>query len=220
MAKLQYTAFRLFLQLIQAWDRLKLKRLMRRYPGLEIHPLASTNLAVAHFELAPGAQLSIGPGVTTERTPGMLRFVVQEGGRIEIEDDVWLSSQVEANLLRSFPGAHIRVGRGAWLNGCMLSAKAEIEIGEMVMIGMGTRIFDSDQHSVDADHPEVSLPVRIGDYAWLAADVTVLRGVTVGAHSVVSTRSLVRSSIPPHRVAFGVPAKPYGTVGDRSKVFG
>jgi carbonic anhydrase/acetyltransferase-like protein (isoleucine patch superfamily) len=218
VSKLQQTAIRTLLRLIQLWDRLRLARLMRRHPGLEIDPRASTNLAVARFVLEPGARLKIGPGVRTERIPGQLRFEVQAGGSIEIAEDVWLCNQVAANFLRAYSGAQLRVGRASCLNGCLLSAKQEVEIGEKVLIGMGTRIFDSDQHAVDSDHPEVTLPVRIDDYAWLAADVTILRGVVVGAHSVVATRSLVRTSIPPHRVAFGVPAQLYGSVGDRSKV--
>jgi acetyltransferase-like isoleucine patch superfamily enzyme len=98
----------------------------------------------------------------------------------------------------------------------MLSAKKEIVIGRRVLIGMGTRIFDSDQHPVDIDHPEVTLPVRIEDNAWVAADVTVLRGVTIGKNSVVGTRSLVRSAVEAYTVVSGMPAKLYGKVGDRS----
>lgn len=218
MAELRQRMTRKLLQGIQLWDRLRLARLMRRHPGLEIHPLASSNLAVARFDLAPGAQLKIGPGVITERRPEQLHFELGAGAQIEIHAGVWLCTQVAPNFLRAYSGAHIEIGRECYLNGCLLSAKQDIEIGQKVLIGMGTRIFDSDQHAIDIEHPEVTLPVRIEDYAWLAADVTVLRGVVVGAHSVVSTRSLVRTSIPPHRIAFGVPTQLYGTVGDRSKV--
>jgi galactoside O-acetyltransferase len=50
----------------------------------------------------------------------------------------------------------------------------------------------------------------------VASDVTVLRGVSIGDHSVVGACSLVTRDIPPHRVAFGQPAEPRGEVGDRS----
>jgi maltose O-acetyltransferase len=46
--------------------------------------------------------------------------------------------------------------------------------------------------------------------------VTILRGVTIGDHSVVGARSLVTRDIPPHTLAFGQPARPRGEVGDRS----
>jgi acetyltransferase-like isoleucine patch superfamily enzyme len=85
-------------------------------------------------------------------------------------------------------------------------------------VGPGSRIFDADQHPLDADHPEQSAPVRVGDCAWVAADVTVLRGVSIGAHSVIGARSLVTQDIPDHTLAFGSPARPHGKVGDRGPV--
>jgi acetyltransferase-like isoleucine patch superfamily enzyme len=45
----------------------------------------------------------------------------------------------------------------------------------------------------------------------------VLRGVSIGAHAIVGTRSLVTSDVPAHGLAFGVPARVRGVVGDRSK---
>ena len=47
-------------------------------------------------------------------------------------------------------------------------------------MGLGSRVFDSDQHDFDAERPEVIAPVEIGDYTWIAADVTVLKGVRIG----------------------------------------
>ena len=63
-------------------------------------------------------------------------------------------------------------------------------------MGPGSRVFDSDQHDFDAEHPEVAAPVAIGDYVWIASDVTVLRGVTIGEHSVIGARSLVTRDVP------------------------
>jgi acetyltransferase-like isoleucine patch superfamily enzyme len=211
-------AIRLLLELIQAWDRLRLRRLARAHPGLEIHPDASTNLAVAGFSLAPGARLRIGPGVVTERRSEGVSFHLGAGAEVEIGAGSWLHSEVAPVRLRAFPGGRIRVGPDAFLNGCHLSSKAELNLGQGVWVGPGTRVFDSDQHALDSDRPECSEPVRIGDHCWISSDVTVLRGVEIGAHCVIGTRSLVTRSIPEHSLAFGNPATPRGRVGDRSKV--
>ena len=45
----------------------------------------------------------------------------------------------------------------------------------------------------------------------------VLRGVAIGEHCIVGARSLVTSDVPPHTLVFGQPARPRGTVGDRSR---
>jgi acetyltransferase-like isoleucine patch superfamily enzyme len=204
------------LRLIQGWDRWRLRRLARRHPGLDIHPAASSNLATAQYNLSPGARLRIGAGVVTEREASGVRFEIREGAEVVIEDGVWLSSHLGPVHLRAFPGARIRIGPDCDLSACMITAKGEVAIGRRVMIGMGCRVFDSDQHPVDVDHPEVTTPVRIEDHCWLAADVTVLRGVTIGPHSIASARSLVRHSVEPHTVVAGVPAKVYAKIGDRS----
>jgi acetyltransferase-like isoleucine patch superfamily enzyme len=204
------------LRLIQAWDRLRLRLIARRHPGLDIDPTASSNFATAHFKLAQGARLSIGAGVVSERHPGGVRFDIREGAEVVIGDGSWLISELGPVRLRAFPGARIWIGPDCDLSACMLTAKQELLVGRRVMIGMGCRIFDSDQHPVDVDHPEVTTPVRIEDHCWLAADVTVLRGVTIGAHSIVSARSLVRHAVEPHTVVAGVPAEVFAKVGDRS----
>lgn len=206
------------LRAMQAWDRVRLRLLAARHPGLRIHPGASTNLAVARFELAPGARLTIGEGVVAERIRDGVRFVVEADAEVIVERDVWLRSELGPTFLRAFDGARLRIGRATQLNSCMLSAKVEIDVGEHVLLGMGSRVFDSDQHPVDATHPEVSLPVRIGDHVWIAADATILRGTTIGRESVVGTRSVVRGTVEPHTAVTGNPAKLYSKVGDRASL--
>jgi carbonic anhydrase/acetyltransferase-like protein (isoleucine patch superfamily) len=171
------------LKAIQAWDRYRLRAIERRHAGLHIHAEASSNLAAAQFDLAPGAQLRIGARVTTERRPMALRFLLGEGARVEIGEDTWLRTEVDRVVVFAGPGARIHVGPEGFLNGCHLSAKASITLGR---------------------------------HAWVAGDVTVLRGVTIGAHSVIGARSLVNRSVPPHTLAFGTPAVARGDVGDRS----
>jgi carbonic anhydrase/acetyltransferase-like protein (isoleucine patch superfamily) len=189
-----------------------------RHPGLSIDPTASTNLASSHFALAPGARLSIGPRVHTERRSGGVHISVAEGAQVEIGADTWLRSDLGPVLLFAVPGARIRIGREGFLNGCHLSSKAAVELGERVWIGPGSRVFDADQHDLDADRRQQIAPVRIGDHCWIAADVTILRGVEIGEQSVVGTRALVARSLPPHSLAYGNPAEVRGTIGDRSRV--
>lgn len=215
--RLRRAALVLRLRGIAAWDRLRLRALGWAHPGLEIDPTASSSLASARFELEPGARLRIGPGVAADRRRGALLFSVSAGADVEIGADTWLRTAVDPVHIVAFAGARISVGPGCLLNGCHVSAKREIRIGRHVWIGLGARVFDSDHHDLDADRPERAEPVELGDHVWLAADVSVLRGVRVGRHCVIGTRSVVTHDIPDHTLAFGSPARPQGVVGDRSK---
>ncbi len=188
-----------------------------RHPGLQIHPGASTNFASAEFRLQPGARLEIRAGAVTERRRGGVVFAIEPGGRVLVGEGVWLRSDVGTVRLVAFSGGSLELAPQSFLNGALVSAKAEVRVGQRSMIGPGSRVYDADQHDFDDARPERIGRVDIGDHVWIASDVTVMRGVTIGDHCVVGARSVVTRSLPPHTLAHGAPAKPAGPVGDRSR---
>ena len=203
----------------RAWlDRRQLRRWVRLYPGLEIDPTASSGFAAAQFDIHPGGRLRIEAGVVTERRLDGVRLHVHPGAELVIESGTWLRTEVAPVVIHVYDGARLTIGPHCLLNGCQLSAKREVQIGRSTMIGPNSRVFDADQHAFDAETPERIEPVEIGDFVWIASDVSVLRGVSIGDHSVVGARSLVTGSIDPHSLAFGAPARVRGQVGDREPV--
>ncbi len=208
---------RLKLHALHRRDLFVLKARQRKFLGLEIDRAASSNLAFARFSLDEGARLKISAGVVTERLPGMLHFLLGRDAEVEIGERTWLRTEVGPVYIVAFAGAKIQIGPDCLLNSAYISAKQRIEIGTHSLVGMGSRIFDSDQHDFDATHPETSAPVQIGNHVWIASDVSVLKGVFVGDHSVIGTRSVVLRSLPAHSLACGVPATLRGEVGDRTR---
>jgi len=199
------------------WNRIRLAFLRARHPGLAIDPRASSNFAVARYNLAPNCSLRIAAGAVTERIPGRLHFVLYPGSRVEVAEGAWLRTEVGDLYIVAFEGAEMVLGPECLVNGCHLSAKRSVTLARGAMVGPGSRVFDSDQHDFDGTRPERSEPVAIGEHVWIASDCLVLRGVTVGAHSIVGAGSVVTSSVPPHTLVYGRPARPRGTVGDRSE---
>lgn len=57
---------------------------------------------------------------------------------------------------------------------------------------------------------EVSGSVGVGDGAWLGPSCAINPGVTVGDHALIGTGSTVVKDIPPHALAYGVPARVAG----------
>jgi len=56
--------------------------------------------------------------------------------------------------------------------------------------------------------PLTPMPIVIGEGVWIAADVFVGPGTTIGDHTVVGARSSVFSDLPAWKVCVGTPAKP------------
>jgi maltose O-acetyltransferase len=204
------------LRAIDAWNRVRLAWLRLRHPGLSIDPRASSNFAIARYNLGPGARLRIAEGVVTERIPRRLHFVLYPGAQVEIQAGAWLRTEVGDLHIVAFEGAKLVIGPETLLNGCHVSAKLAVEIGRRSMLGPGTRVYDADQHAMDAERPERKEAVRIGEFVWVAGDCTILRGVHIGDHSVIGVGSLVTSDVPAHTLAYGRPARPHGSVGDRT----
>lgn len=196
-----------WLRAVHAVDRLRFALFARGHgAALEVAPSTSPNLRFARIRLEPGASLHVGERFATERQAGN-HFWIQAGGRVELGPDVWLRTEHNPNRLTTFPGARIRIGRRALINGAMLHAKTSIEIGDDSMVGFGSRLLDSDLHPIDIETPERTEPIRIGERVWIGSDVTITRGVTIGEDAIVGARSVVTRDVPPRTLVVGAPAK-------------
>ena len=171
---------------------------------------------MARFNVAPGARLRIGPRAATERIPGALSFVIHPDAEVVIGEGAWLRTEAGPIVITAWPGARVEIGPEVLLNACSVSAKAGVVLERNCQVGPGSRVYDSDQHDLDDARPERVAPVHVGEYAWVSSDVTLMRGVRIGAHSIVGARSVVTRDVPPHTLVFGSPARERGVVGDRT----
>jgi acetyltransferase-like isoleucine patch superfamily enzyme len=84
-------------------------------------------------------------------------------------------------------------------------------MGRGCMMGPGVTIRTSDSHGIvdlaTGAHTNPPRDVRIGDHVWLSHEAMVLRGVTIGAGSVVAMRGLVTRNVPPRCLVAGIPAR-------------
>jgi maltose O-acetyltransferase len=137
------------------------------------------------------------------------RARVLNQGSIFIEDGVKLDgSSVRIDLV-AWKGGTISIGNGTFLNyGTNISAARSVAVGRDCRIGQYTLIMDTDYHTSGAlDERGPSEPIVIEDGVWLGARVIVLKGVRIGAGSVVGANSLVTRDIPAGVIAAGSPAR-------------
>lgn len=199
----------------QRVDAVRLRALRWLHPGLEVDPTAAVAFAHARLNLAPGARLVIGPRAVTERIPGALAIIVHEGAEVVIGEGAWLRTETQPVVISAQPGARIEIGREVMLNGCQVSARERIVLHERCSIGPASRLYDF-QHDIDDVRLARQGAIEVGAYSWLSSDVTVMDGVTIGAHAVVGAKSLVSRDVAAHTLVAGVPARERGPVGDRT----
>ena len=116
---------------------------------------------------------------------------------------------VEAYL----PGALVAFGDGAQINNSAFikSEGPGIQIGPDALLGSFVEIFDSDFHDLHPARRRGGQPkmaaVEIERNAFIGDGARILKGVTVGADSVIGAGSVVTTSIPAGVVAAGNPAR-------------
>ncbi len=96
--------------------------------------------------------------------------------------------------------------------------EAPLTIGRKVIFGPNPTIITGDHRidligkyiidvTVDEKQPENYAPVVIEDDVWCGANVTILKGVTIGRGSVIAAGAVVTKSFSPYSIIGGVPAK-------------
>ena len=87
---------------------------------------------------------------------------------------------------------------------------ARVDIGDNCMFGPGTMI-STVTHPIDGarrrNRMASAKPVKFGNDVWLAANVSVMPGVTIGDNVVVGAGAVVTHDIPSNSLAMGVPAR-------------
>jgi len=89
-------------------------------------------------------------------------------------------------------------------NKVVFGPKPTIITGDHRIDVIGKHIIDV---TVEEKLPENDLPVTIEDGVWVGANVTILKGVTIGCGSVVAAGSVVTKTCAPYSIIGGVPAK-------------
>lgn len=84
---------------------------------------------------------------------------------------------------------------------------ARIDIGAGAVVSQYSYLCTGTHGIDDYSLPLMSAPISIGIGAWIAADVFIGPGVSIGERAIVGARSTVLEDVPALTVAAGYPAK-------------
>lgn len=106
-------------------------------------------------------------------------------------------------------GKNITVGKNVFINsGCRFQDQGAIFIGDNANIGHNVVLATLDHGVLPEDRNNLyPAPITIGNNVWIGANVTVLKGVTIGDNSIIAAGAVVTKDVPKNYIVGGVPAK-------------
>jgi acetyltransferase-like isoleucine patch superfamily enzyme len=129
---------------------------------------------------------------------------------------------IAGELLTFAHGGEIRIGEWCYVGAqSRIWSSASIEIGDRVLISHNVNVHDCDSHPRDAalrhrqfasiattGHPADmagidAARVRLEDDVWIGFNAIILKGVTVGARSVIAAGSIVTRDVPADSIVIG-----------------
>ena len=152
-------------------------------------------------------------------------------GTIKIGNDFMFTSgdcinPISRNLrgcIYTEPHSKITIGDRVGISSSSFWISKELTIGNDVKIGADTLVIDTDSHQIDYrlrkkfphNQEEAiflnsqihSAPITIEDDVWIGAKCIILKGVTIGARSIIGAGSVVTKNIPSDCIAAGNPCK-------------
>jgi putative colanic acid biosynthesis acetyltransferase WcaF len=103
---------------------------------------------------------------------------------------------------------NVSIGDNCWIGDeVTLYSLGKISIGDNVVVSQKSYLCAGTHDYSKVDFPIKAVDIKIKDECWVATDVFVGPGVTIGYATVVGARSSVFSSLPDKKVCVGSPAK-------------
>ncbi|OIW33270.1 galactoside O-acetyltransferase [Coniochaeta ligniaria NRRL 30616] len=131
------------------------------------------------------------------------------------EDDALLSTWpwIDGPITKLDYGYNVKLGEGVYVNsGSTWIDTCTIEIGARTLIGPNCSFY-SGTHPLDpflrngTNGPEAGKPIKIGEDCWFGGNCIVLPGVTIGRGVTVGAGSVVTKDVPDFVVVVGNPAR-------------
>ncbi|MBP1920097.1 acyltransferase [Youngiibacter multivorans] len=142
---------------------------------------------------------------------------------VEIGSNVFINSAPKANPIGFVDRVNIQmvdsgkliIGDNCGISNCAFTCSNQIQLGNHVLLGAGCKLFDTDFHALDYHErikgnykgaPIKTSPIIIEEGVFVGAGSIILKGVTIGRHSIIGAGSVVTKNIPPGEVWAGNPA--------------
>jgi acetyltransferase-like isoleucine patch superfamily enzyme len=181
---------------------------IRRKKGCYIVPFSGTHIQIAKsakFILQGNLLCNINK---TKGSKAECLILLRDNARLTLTGN---SDLYYGTTLQVHNGADLKMGEFHMNTGGTLICAYKITTGNVINMGRGVFIYDSDHHPIfnaEGDRINDAKEIVIGDNVWLGLKSTVMKGAQIGEGSVIGAHSLVAGNIPPHAMVATAPARP------------
>lgn len=100
----------------------------------------------------------------------------------------------------------LKIGKNVFFNNyCSITARQKISIGDNCIFGENVKLYDHNHKYKDGDklickQGFISDEITIDEDCWIGSNVTILKGVHIGKHSVVGAGVIVYKDLPANSI--------------------
>lgn len=126
---------------------------------------------------------------------------------------IWFIKQGEGGLSIEGDLSRFKIDSTSHLkSGTYIDTTGGVEIGRYFHTGRGLTIFSHNHNyesssAIPYDESVIKRPVRISDFVWCGANVTIVPGVEIGEGAILAAGAVITKSVPAYAVVGGNPAK-------------
>ncbi len=161
----------------------------------------------AKWKLLRGSRVQFGKNFITG-----FGLKITGSGTVKFGDNVNLWAFAEKNEFQTYDQkAKIIIGDNCRINGAIFQAREKITIGDDCLIASAI-LMDNDFHPLDPTKRRektgiATAPIRVEKNVWIAGQAAIMKGVKIGANSVIGFRAVVTKDVDKNVVVAGNPAK-------------
>jgi len=148
------------------------------------------------------------PSIINDESPLPSPAATEAEDAILLQGEPYIDGPVKVDY-----GTNLRLGKGVYINfNCTFLDTCLITIGARTLIGPGCSFYAA-THPLDpflrngTQGPELGKPITIGEDCWFGGSCIVLPGVTIGRGVTVGAGSVVTKDVPSFHVVAGNPAR-------------
>ena len=180
-----------------------LMRIMNRHPQIRLEGRHPLSVVKGRLRLRGDLLLGFQGGLVPRECETIL--FVDAAAELTVRGDFGLA---QGSRMQLYGCGKLDIGPECGFNeDAYIWCESRITLGRDVRAGRGVCIRDTNGHWMNSPGYGLSKPIEIGDHVWLCDECKIMPGVRIGSGSIIGSRAVVFTNVPPNSLVLGNPAK-------------